>query len=71
VANVFTLYSNEHYFRLRNRALPQDSHSSRGPTRDLCTVIVVVVAVVVVVVLVVLVVVVVLLVVVVLVVVIP
>jgi hypothetical protein len=34
-ANVFKLDSNEHYFRSRNHALPQDSHSLRGPTRDL------------------------------------
>jgi hypothetical protein len=37
-ANVFTLDSNEHYFRSRNLTLPQDSHSLRGSTRDLCTV---------------------------------
>jgi hypothetical protein len=37
--NVFTLDSNAHYFRSRNRALPQDSHSLRGPTRDLWTVV--------------------------------
>jgi hypothetical protein len=37
-ANVFTLGSNEHYFRLRNRALPQDPHSLPGSTRDLWTV---------------------------------
>jgi hypothetical protein len=36
-ANVFTLDSNEHYFRSRNRALPQDSHSLRGSPRDLWT----------------------------------
>jgi hypothetical protein len=36
--NVFTLDSNEHYFRSRNLALPQDSHSLRGTTRDLWTV---------------------------------
>jgi hypothetical protein len=28
-SNVFTLDSNEHYFRSRNLALPQDSHSLR------------------------------------------
>jgi hypothetical protein len=32
------LYSNEHYFRSQNRALPQDSYSLRGSTRDLWTV---------------------------------
>jgi hypothetical protein len=37
-ANVFTLDSNEHYFRSRNRALPQDSYSLRGSARDLWTV---------------------------------
>jgi hypothetical protein len=37
-ANVFTLDSNEHHFRSRNFALPQDSHSLRGSTRDLWTV---------------------------------
>jgi hypothetical protein len=37
-ANVFTLVSNEHYFRSRIRALPQDSHSLRESTRDLWTV---------------------------------
>jgi hypothetical protein len=37
-ANVLTLESNEHYFRLRNRALAQDSHSLRGSTHDLWTV---------------------------------
>jgi hypothetical protein len=37
-ANVFTLDSNEHYFRSRNLALPQDSHSIRGSTRDLWTI---------------------------------
>jgi hypothetical protein len=37
-ANVFTLDSNGHYFRSRNLALPQDSHSLRGSTRDLCSV---------------------------------
>jgi hypothetical protein len=37
-ANVFTLDSIEHYFRSRNRAVPQDSHSLRGSTRDLWTV---------------------------------
>jgi hypothetical protein len=37
-ANVFTLDSNEHYFRSRNHALPQDSHSLWGSTRDLWTV---------------------------------
>jgi hypothetical protein len=36
--NVFTLDSSEHYLRSRNRALPQDSHSLRGSTRDLWTV---------------------------------
>jgi hypothetical protein len=36
-ANVFTLDGNEHYFRCRNRALPQDSHSLRSSTRDLWT----------------------------------
>jgi hypothetical protein len=36
-ANVFTFDSNEHYFRSRNRALPQDSHSLRASTRDLLT----------------------------------
>jgi len=34
-ANVFTLVSNEHYFRSRNLALPQDPYSLRGSTRDL------------------------------------
>jgi hypothetical protein len=38
-ANVFTLNSNEHYFRSRNLALLQDSHSLRGSTRDLWTVV--------------------------------
>jgi hypothetical protein len=37
-ANVFTLDSNEHYFRSRNRALPKDSHSLRGSARHLWTV---------------------------------
>jgi hypothetical protein len=37
-ANVFTLDSNEHYFRSRNLALTQDSHSLRGSTRDPWTV---------------------------------
>jgi hypothetical protein len=37
-ANVFTLDSNKHYFRSRNRALPQDSHFLSGTTRDLWTV---------------------------------
>jgi hypothetical protein len=37
-ANVFTLDSNEHFFRSRNLALPQDSHSLRGSTRDPWTV---------------------------------
>jgi hypothetical protein len=37
--NVFTLDSNEHYFRSRNLALPQDSHSLRVSTRDLWTVV--------------------------------
>jgi hypothetical protein len=37
-ANVFTLYSKKHYFRSRNRALPQDSHSLLGSTGDLWTV---------------------------------
>jgi hypothetical protein len=32
------LDSNEYYFRSRNCALPQDSHSLRGSTRDLWTV---------------------------------
>jgi hypothetical protein len=36
--NVFTSDSNEHYFRSQNHALPQDSHSLRGSTRDLWTV---------------------------------
>jgi hypothetical protein len=31
----FTLDSNEHYFRARNRALPQHSHFLLGSTRDL------------------------------------
>jgi hypothetical protein len=39
VANVFTLDSNEHYFRSWNLALPQDSHSLRGSTRDLWAVV--------------------------------
>jgi hypothetical protein len=38
VINVFTLDSDEHYFRSRNCALPQDSHSLRGSTRDPWTV---------------------------------
>jgi hypothetical protein len=37
-ANVFTLGSKEHYFRSRNLALPQDSHSLRWSTCDLWTV---------------------------------
>jgi hypothetical protein len=36
--NVLALDSNEHYFRSRNLALTQDSHSLRGSTRDLWTV---------------------------------
>jgi hypothetical protein len=40
MANVFTLdNSNVHYFRSRNLALPQDSHSLRRSTRDLWTVV--------------------------------
>jgi hypothetical protein len=38
MANIFTLDSNEHYFLSRNRALPEDSHSLRGSTRDMWTV---------------------------------
>jgi hypothetical protein len=37
-AKVLTLDSNEHYFRSYNRALPQDSHSLLGSTRDPWTV---------------------------------
>jgi hypothetical protein len=37
-ANVFTLDSNEHYFRSRNLTLPQDSRFLRGSTRYLRTV---------------------------------
>jgi hypothetical protein len=36
--DVFALDSNERYFRSRNPALPQDSHSLRGSARDLWTV---------------------------------
>jgi hypothetical protein len=36
--NVFRLDSEEYYLRSRNLALPQDSHSLRGSTRDLWTV---------------------------------
>jgi hypothetical protein len=36
--NVFMLDSNGHYFRSWNLALPQDSHSLRGSSRDLWTV---------------------------------
>jgi hypothetical protein len=39
-ANVFTLDSNERYFRSRNLALSQDSHSLRGSTRDMWTVLI-------------------------------
>jgi hypothetical protein len=39
-AIIFTSDSNEHYFRLRNLVLPQDSHSLRGSTRDILTVVV-------------------------------
>jgi hypothetical protein len=36
--NIFTLDSNEHYFRSRNLALPQDLHCLRRSTCDLWTV---------------------------------
>jgi hypothetical protein len=37
-ANIFELDSNENYFRSRHLALPQDSHTLQGLTRDLWTV---------------------------------
>jgi hypothetical protein len=36
--NVFRLGSEEYYLRSQNLALPQDSHSLRGSTRNLWTV---------------------------------
>jgi hypothetical protein len=36
--NVFSLDSNEHYFRSQNLALPQDSHSLRGSSRGMWSV---------------------------------